>query len=701
MTSEHNYEFDEKSIRQELRQHIIQVRQKHEAVVSELLTDSRLQSGIRSEAVNAPLAERRSLEDFVPGAKASQRMQMKFTITTFNKNTHSALLKKQIIKQSVSVPFVTSLPLYKDYTPLTTGVNVEDDEILRYLPYFGENGEEDGLNLEEMFEDKTESHAEVLRREKAQFLAADFFNLMANYGLSKSQLVSYFLYNGGSNSVVRKLVLPDKFELDEKKRKLLEEHTRKLDSNLVWKIELICRIFKELTRTSIWEVLNLYPANALIDDRRSSLRNSQSNAAFSLDSYSSLLCSFCFMHECPWHDSTYMTVGPDGSIRPPSLQECDNTNRSTAARKIIPEDIPCSPDCLMKKSDRPESLTTPVEWTDDEISMLKMTASVMIRNERTSCLLTTIVNKSCREIRTKLEDLKLTPSFAKLEKPGSRQNRLDSLTAQVFTSNKRKRKAQTGYPEDCSLSGNHSKRGNVNPCMHSGPCDSRCPAVISKVFCEKGCACPASCPRRWRGCRCTTSRCRTSTCECFKWNRECDPDMCRSCGADHVLDPKNRDIVDNKHYCKNVNLQRGLGKRVIVGPSNVSGWGLFMGESIKQDEYLGEYKGELISQDEAERRGKIYDKRGVSFLFESTKDQCVDATRAGNKLRFINHSRQNPNCHARILLVNGIHRIAFFARRRIKEGEELFIDYGYNNKTMKFVPLEYGKPSRFDSHHKD
>ncbi|KAK9240494.1 hypothetical protein V1525DRAFT_448022 [Lipomyces kononenkoae] len=699
MSSAHNYEFDEKSIRTELRQHIIRVRQKHETIVSELLTDSRLKSTVGNEAVKPSTGLSCSLEDFVPKAKASESSQMKFSLAAFHKNTHWAPLKKQIVRPSISLPFVAPLPLYKDYTPLTMGVHVEDDEVLRYLPYFGENGEEDGLNLEEIFEDKTESHAEVLRREKAQFLAADIFHFMANYGLSKTQLVSYFLFHVGSNAAVRKLVLPDNFELDEKKRKQLEEHTRKLDSRIVWKIELICRIFKDMTRTSIWEILNLYPANALIDDKRSSLRSSQSAATFSLDSYSSLLCSFCFMHECPWHDSTYLTVAPDGSIRPPFRQECDNTHRSTAARKIIPEDVPCSSDCFMKQSHKPDSLTRAVEWKDNEISTLKMTASVMIRNERASCLLATIIDKSCREIHAKLEELKLVNVLTKVEKPGSKLHRLDSPTSQI-TGNKKKRKAQTGYPDDCSLSGNHSKRGNVNPCMHTGPCDSHCPAVISKVFCEKGCACPASCPRRWRGCRCTTGRCRTSACECFKWNRECDPDLCRSCGADHVLDPKNRGIVDNKHYCKNVNLQRGLGKRVIVGPSNVSGWGLFMGESIKQDEYLGEYKGELISQDEAERRGKIYDKRGVSFLFESTKDQCVDATRAGNKLRFINHSRQNPNCHARILLVNGIHRIAFFARRRIKEGEELFIDYGYNNKTMKFVPLEYVKPSRFDLHDK-
>lgn len=58
---------------------------------------------------------------------------------------------------------------------------------------------------------------------------------------------------------------------------------------------------------------------------------------------------------------------------------------------------------------------------------------------------------------------------------------------------------------------------------------------------------------------------------------------------------------------------------------------------------------------------------------------AIDAARLGNKTRFINHAdneRDGLNCEAKILFVNGEHRIKFIALRDVKAGEELLFNYG-------------------------
>lgn len=88
---------------------------------------------------------------------------------------------------------------------------------------------------------------------------------------------------------------------------------------------------------------------------------------------------------------------------------------------------------------------------------------------------------------------------------------------------------------------------------------------------------------------------------------------------------------------------------------------------------------QVISSQEAERRGIIYDRKFLSFLFDLNRDYVIDAARLGNNTRFINHAdceKDGLNCEAKIILVNGEHRIKFVALRDIETGEELLFNYG-------------------------
>jgi len=59
-------------------------------------------------------------------------------------------------------------------------------------------------------------------------------------------------------------------------------------------------------------------------------------------------------------------------------------------------------------------------------------------------------------------------------------------------------------------------------------------------------------------------------------------------------------------------------------------------------------------------------------------EQTIDGMFLGNKTRFINDypPGQRPNLLGQVLLCNSVMRIAFFATRDLKVGEELFFFYG-------------------------
>ncbi|PWA97216.1 histone-lysine N-methyltransferase CLF [Artemisia annua] len=234
-----------------------------------------------------------------------------------------------------------------------------------------------------------------------------------------------------------------------------------------------------------------------------------------------------------------------------------------------------------------------------------------------------------------------------------------------------------------------------DPCGCQSSCGDDCPCLASETCCEKYCGCPRTCKIKFRGCNCAKSQCRSRQCDCFAANRECDPDVCRncwtSCGDGTLETPVQK---DDNHECKNMKLllrqkQRCMSvctngvcnnfdSQVLLGTSDVSGDSFVVPiqNDVAKQEYIGEYTGELVSHYEADKRGKIYDRENSSYLFNLNNQYVVDAYRKGGKLKFVNHS-PNPNCHAKVMMVGGDHRVGIYAKERISAGEELFFDYRY------------------------
>lgn len=211
------------------------------------------------------------------------------------------------------------------------------------------------------------------------------------------------------------------------------------------------------------------------------------------------------------------------------------------------------------------------------------------------------------------------------------------------------------------------------PCVHDEPCsDETCSCVQNHVFCTLACAWGRRSPNFFRGCGCK-GPC-GNLCTCFKAKRDCDPDLCGRCET--CSDPPLQ--LATRQTCRNDNIAMQRHRRVVVGKSPVAGFGLFARVVMEKGDYVGEYVGELITQEEGERRGRFYDMNNRSFLFNLTSDFVLDANRKGDKTRFINHSA-SPNCEARTLFSQGDYRLGFFATQHIEAQSELVFDYRYTD----------------------
>ncbi|XP_022132629.1 histone-lysine N-methyltransferase SUVR5 isoform X2 [Momordica charantia] len=143
--------------------------------------------------------------------------------------------------------------------------------------------------------------------------------------------------------------------------------------------------------------------------------------------------------------------------------------------------------------------------------------------------------------------------------------------------------------------------------------------------------------------------------------------------------------------CPNRVLQNGVQVKLEVFMTETKGWAVRAGEPILRGTFVCEYIGEVLDEQEANRRRDRYNTEGncyfldvdahindISRLVEGSARYIIDATNYGNVSRFINHSC-SPNLVTYQVLVESMEyqcsHIGLYASRDIATGEELTFNY--------------------------
>jgi SET domain-containing protein len=122
-----------------------------------------------------------------------------------------------------------------------------------------------------------------------------------------------------------------------------------------------------------------------------------------------------------------------------------------------------------------------------------------------------------------------------------------------------------------------------------------------------------------------------------------------------------------------------MSRRIVARRSPIHGNGVFAVTPINKGEEIIEYKGTLMTHEEADEMYGDGGETGHTFLFTLNEQYILDANRKGNIARWINHSCA-PNCAAFVIESESgdprKDKVVIEAKRNIKAGEELTYDYG-------------------------
>lgn len=159
---------------------------------------------------------------------------------------------------------------------------------------------------------------------------------------------------------------------------------------------------------------------------------------------------------------------------------------------------------------------------------------------------------------------------------------------------------------------------------------------------------------------------------------ECDDTNCGA-GRDRCT---NRAFADLQERRKGGNKYR-IGVEVIKTADR--GYGVRSNRCFDPHQIIVEYTGEIITEDECDRRmNEDYKDNECYYLMSFDQNMIIDATK-GSIARFVNHSCK-PNCRMVKWIVGGKPRMALFAGDDpIMTGDELTYDYNFDPFSAKNV----------------
>jgi len=627
------------------------------------------------------------------------------------------------------------LPFFSIYAPIRSSFLTPNQERLNTVPWInlGDNGDgfEDEIREAYKLEDEDQRERNTIAKQHAIQIAPTLAKALKTFDLDERQMLKYLIdYQMNTAWIpddVKSYVIRNG-QIRSKWSTLLRQ-VPQLSTPEVERANDVCQAFYNSERRSIWYLVRHLFEKTQPGELEPTSRNPPD--------YSSSRCRICHTFHCLLHgelvssledvqldvvaphndegaadgysdDEDPATINHQLAFRsrvlgaPESMHIAYRWSKQQLRLPIESRDLMsfpgaddsfgsgddyagCGNTCFWLKHNRSPS---PSGWTTAEQADLRQLLHSYGSSDRSPCYISRIMGKSC--VTTFFEILRAGETVPEPQE----DKQVSAPSGKAWYLSQESTKAES--------------RGPFRPCNHEGTCsEADCSCVQEEVPCEKTCACYPTCEHVFRGCNCkrTGQICwQNKKCSCFIFNRECDEDLCGICGADEVLDPLNRYKTLDR-VCGNVSIQRGINKKTLTGKSEVVGFGLFAAESMNAGDFISEYVGQNITEEESSRRGQVYHRRSVFYEYNMGDKRVTDGTTAGNKSRLMNHTHnaRRINVTSKLLICNGIVRLGFFAVRDLAPGTELVYDYGVDESKTKewmekidgqLVPMAARKPGK-------